>query len=85
MARGRGGAGGGGGGAAAATDANAAAATAATALSVPASVLQLFYDLASVDEVSDGCLKALAIAIDGSDGSISRAGQERERGHSFRS
>ena len=56
MARERGGAGGGGFGgsaAAASTDANAADAktSTATALNVPASALQLFYDLASVDEV----------------------------------
>lgn len=59
MARGRGGAGGGG------FDANANAAAAksstatATALNVPASALQLFYDLASVDEVRIDCVERL--------------------------
>lgn len=78
MARGRGGAGGGGGfgsSAANAADANAAAAaakssattTTATALNVPASALQLFYDLASVDEVRVDSAEAPVIAIEGSE------------------
>lgn len=41
-----------------------------TALNVPASVLQLFYDLASVEEVRIGRVEALVIAIKGSDSYI---------------
>ena len=91
MARGRGGAGGGVGGfgsGAAAADANAAAAksstTTATALNVPASALQLFYDLASVDEVRIDCAEALVIAIEGSEASISAERQWKGRGIRFR-
>ena len=89
MARGRGGAGGGGGfggsaAASAATDANAAAAksSTATALNVPASALQLFYDLASVDEVrlSTVCRERLSLVISRSRGIGGGLDFETERG-----
>ena len=88
MARGRGGAGGGGGGGAAA-GANAAAkssTTTATALNVPASALQLLYDLASVDEVRNGG-GSCSSRSEGSDGGVDFYGARQEEGgrerHSF--